>query len=155
MGGGGIFYNFCLAITPIGNIRNLCQNRASNDNRSEDEQDRVVHDEQTNERGCYDKKNHGILLFAPKNDILVEFGNFFLVGVITIFAEIIVLAPKRLGPPQVIINQEPKLGFVTNVSHVAEDRVPFFTTRSWRVDQNLGIGVSGNLLGKLLYDLFW
>lgn len=153
--GGGIFYNFGLAITPIGNIRNLCQNRASNDNRSEDEQDRVVHDEQTNECDCYDKKNHGILLFTPKNDILVEFGNFFWVGFITIFAETIVLAPKRFGPPQAVINQEPKLGFVTNVSHVADDTVPFFATRSWRVDQNLCIGVSGNLLGKPLDDLFW
>lgn len=59
--GGGIFYNFSLAVTPTGNIRNLCQNRTSNNNRSEDEQNRVVYDEQKNKCGCYDKKNHSIL----------------------------------------------------------------------------------------------
>lgn len=67
---GGIFDNFSLAVTPTGNIRNLCQNRTSNYNRSEDEQNWVVHNEQIDKCGCYDKKNHGILfnsLFYPQN----------------------------------------------------------------------------------------
>lgn len=59
--GGGIFYNFSLIVVPIVNTSNLCQNCTSNSNCAKDEQEWIVHDEQIDKYGCYDKKNHGIL----------------------------------------------------------------------------------------------
>ena len=72
--GGGIFYNFSLIVVPIVNTSNLCQNRTSDSNRSEDEQEWVVHDEQIDEYGCYDKKNHSILYSHQRMIYLLNSG---------------------------------------------------------------------------------
>ena len=59
--GGGIFYNFSLVVIPIINTSNLCQNRTPESNCAKDEQHWIVHDEQIDKYGCYDKKNHCVL----------------------------------------------------------------------------------------------